>query len=443
MTMWHRIGPLPDVLASGMRQGGDRKRFFDGALARDAVRAALGVLDQGVAALGSLIPVILLGRLAGANELGIFSLAVSVALFAALASQSLYLSGYPIFRAQDRIASGAHTFHVVVFGLATQALLVPVYIAVLFWGSDDGSFGLVASLTVVAFVTMTVLRSYFRTLSLARQDLADILALDTLALLILSTLLAWLALHGTISVWSVFLVLAFANAVFAAIWLMRYAKEMQFRLMGGWPYLVRSIRFGRWAFAGVGFGSMPYYVTPWLLAFARGTEETAIFAAASTIVGLVNHALLGLIRGIESRTADAFHRGGTAALNESLNRTFSIVLPALAALVLVILVAADFLAGLVLPGLTEEVAMTARLLSAALLAGSIRVIAGNGLWAMSLPRATFHADFVRGLVSIGFGALGAYHAGAVGCALAVLLGDAISSLMVAWRYRAETQRRAG
>jgi O-antigen/teichoic acid export membrane protein len=410
-------------------------------LARDIIQAVLGVLDQGVTALGSLIPVVLLGRIAGANQLGIFSLAVSAALFVAISSQSLFLSGYPIFRARNRGESATYTFHVVLFGLVTQALLIPVCVGVLAWMSDLGSSALPGGLAAVAFVTATALRSYFRTLSLARRDLPEILALDTLALLILSGLLAWLAANGEVSVWNVFLALSFANAVFAAAWCISYSRQMSIRLQETWRYLNRSLTFGGWAFAGAGFGSMPYYVTPWLLALTRGTEETAAYAAASSVVGLANHIFLGLTRGIEARTADALHQGGLPALQESLRRTMWIVLPALSAIVLAILLTADLLAEFMLPGRAAETADVARVLSVALLVGSFRVVAGNGLWAMSLPRATFAADFVRGVVCVGLGIVGAGYAGAVGCAVAVLLGDAISSIMVVARYRAELRSR--
>lgn len=411
------------------------------ALARDVVVAVLGVLDQGVTALGSLIPVVLLGRMAGANQLGIFSLAISAALFVAISSQSLFLSGYPIFRARERAESATYTFYAVLFGLVTQALLIPVCVSVLVWTSDVGSNGLLGDLAVVAFVAATALRSYFRTLSLARRDLPEILALDTLALLIVSGLLARLALNGGLSVWNVFLALSFANAVFAAAWCIRYSKQMSVRLQETWRHLTLSLTFGRWAFAGIGFGSMPYYITPWLLALTRGTEETAVYAAASSVVGLANHVFLGLTRGIEARTADALHHGGLRALQESLRRTMWIVLPALSSIVLAILLAADLLTELVLPGLGRETAPVARVLGVALLVGSFRVVAGNGLWAMNLPRATFAADFVRGVVSVGLGIVGASYSGAVGCAFAILLGDAISSIMVVARYRAELRSR--
>jgi hypothetical protein len=59
---------------------------------------------------------------------------------------------------------------------------------------------------------------------------------------------------------------------------------------------------------------------------------------------------------------------------------------------------------------------------------------------MGLPRSTVPADLVRAVISIGGGIIGARYAGAVGCAAAVLLGDAVSSAIVAARYGAETRR---
>lgn len=421
------------------RQVPAKREVFRREGTRDAIHAAIGVVDQGVTALGSLIPVVLLGRMAGAHDLGIFSLAVSVALFAAIASQSLFVSGYPIFRAQAPGESRAFTAYAALFGLAAQLALLPIYFAILHWTSPELSAG---TFVVVAFVATTAMRSHLRTLSLARRDMPGILALDTSAFAILSALLTWLALRGSVTVWNVFAVLAVANAFFSVAWGVGYAKNTTFRWDGAGEYFARSVAFGRWALAGVGVGSAPYYLTPWLLALVRGTTETAVYAAASTVVGLANHALIGLTRGIEARTAEAFQRGGVKALEESIVRSAWIILPALAVVVAVIWGAADFFGELVLPSAAQEAGSAARILSVALLVGSIRVIAGNGLWAMNLPRATFPADVVRGIVSIGLGIAGAYYAGAVGCAVAVLLGDVISSLMVVARLRAEIRRRS-
>jgi O-antigen/teichoic acid export membrane protein len=433
---------LDDEERHAVRQPSQRNALLSLlATGRDAVQAGLGVLDQGVTALGSLIPVVLLGRLAGATDLGLFSLAVSTALFAAIVSQSLFLSGYPIFRAQEQSETKSHTFYALLFGLGTQVALIPICLGVLLWMPGAVALDGTAILAATAFVVATTLRSYLRTLSLVRRDLPTILALDSLALVILSVLLVVLAMQGLVGVWNVFIALAVANAAFAVVWAGSYARHLTVRFSGAWTYLLRAAGFGRWALVGVGVGSMPYYLMPWLLSFSRGTEAVATYAAASTIVGLANHAFIGLMRGIESRTAEAFHQGGIAALRDSLRRTTRIVVPALAVIVAIVWIAADLLGQQVLPGHAQETGAVARILSLSLLVGSARVLAGNALWAMSLPRATMPADVLRGVVSIGAGVLGAHLAGAVGCAVGVLLGDALSSVMVVWRYTAETRQR--
>jgi lipopolysaccharide/colanic/teichoic acid biosynthesis glycosyltransferase/O-antigen/teichoic acid export membrane protein len=409
---------------------------------RDAIHAGVGLLDQGVTALGSLIPIVLLGRMAGATDLGIFSLAVSAALLASIVSQCLFLSGYPIFRAQTPSEATSHTFYAVLFGLGTQAVVLALCLGALPWIPNTVAVDGFDILAATTFVLATTLRSYLRTLSLIRRDMPTILALDSLALLILLALLVLLATAGVVSVWNVCIALAVANAAFALVWGGTYSRDITVRFSGVGDYLIRSVDFGRWALLGVGAGSMHYFLMPWLLAFVRGTETVAIYAAASTVVGLANHGFIGLMRGVEARTAEAFHQGGIGALQDALKRTMWIVLPVLAVVVAAIWIAADFFGELILPGHAQETGMVARILSLALLLGTARVLAGNALWAMSLPRATVPADLLRGVVTIGAGIIGAYFAGAVGCALGVLLGDALSSLVVVARYMTEKHRRA-
>jgi O-antigen/teichoic acid export membrane protein len=281
-----------------------------------------------------------------------------------------------------------------------------------------------------------VLRAYLRTLSLVRRDLLAILALDSIGVALLVTLLAAILARGAIGVVGFFVVFSITNTLFIAAWCCCYADRLRPSFAGAYRYLIRSARFGRWAFAGVTCGSMPYYLTPWILTLVQGSEMTGIYAAGSTVAGLVNHAMLGLLRGVEARTAEAF-RHSPAQLRRALIQTFHIVLPVLLALVAVVFLLADFAGAIVLPGRAAEAGAVARLLSLALVVGSVRVILGNGLWAMGLPQATLGADLFRGVASIGLAIVGAYYAGAFGCAAAVLVGDIGSTLLLVRRYRIE------
>jgi O-antigen/teichoic acid export membrane protein len=405
------------------------------ALAREGARSLLGVLDQGVAALAGAIPVVVLGRLAGASELGLYSLAVSAALFATIAIQSLFLSGYPIFRAEDQTSADLQTFHVVFFGFGAQAVLAPLSLCGLLVFAELG-FSLSLGLAMAAFVATNVLRAYLRTLSLIRRDLLLILVLDSVTVVLLTALLGAILARGTIGAGSFFIALSITNTFFVAAWCRCYADRVRPSLLGAYRYLIRSVRFGGWAFASATCGSMPYYLTPWILTLVQGSAATGVYAAGSTIAGLVNHVMLGLLRGVEARTAEAF-RHGPAQLRTALIQTFWIVLPALLALVAVVFLLADFAGAIVLPGRGAEAGAIARFLSLALAVGSVRVIIGNGLWAMGLPQATLGADLFRGVASVGLAIVGAYYAGALGCAAAVLVGDLGSTFLLVRRYRAE------
>ncbi|HVY19820.1 MAG TPA: hypothetical protein VHA70_07020 [Bauldia sp.] len=404
-------------------------------LATEGGQSLVGVIDQGVAALAGAIPVVTLGRLAGAGELGVYSLAVSAALFATIAIQSLFLSGYPIFRAEERASADLQTFHVVLFGFGAQTVVALLSLGGLVTFAYLG-LGPLLGLSVAAFMTTTVLRAYLRTLSLVRRDLLLILALDSVAVVLLIALLTFILARGTINVGSFFVILSITNALFIAAWCGCYADRVRPSLVGAYRYLLRSARFGVWAFAAATCGSMPYYLTPWILTLVHGGEATGVYAAGSTIAGLVNHTMLGLLRGVEVRTAEAFRRG-PGQLQRALIKTFRIVLPALVALVAAVFLFADFAGEIVLPGRGAEAGVVARVLSLALVVGSVRVIIGNGLWAMGLPQATLRADLFRGVVSVGLAIVGATFAGALGCAAAILVGDIGSTLLLVRRYRAE------
>lgn len=400
-----------------------------------SIQSLPGIVDQGVSALGAILPVILLGRIAGADDLGLYALAVSAALCLTIVCQTLLLSGYAVFHASDRGSSNVYLFYVLLCGLTLQGLFFPLLVLGFRYFSSLISSEPISHVALAFYVATTVTRVYLHTASVHRGEVRTVLLLNVLHLLVTSILLAWLVAYGSVDVSNVFCVLALANVVFASVWACGYRRSITPRLAGLRPYLARSLAFGRWAFLGVACGSMAYYATPWLLMFVRGLEEVSIYAAATTVVGILNHAFLGLTKGIEARTADAYHEGNAAGLQEATKQISRLALPALSALVVAVILAANFLGGLILPDQALKVAHVAQILSLALLVSSVRVILGTGFWAMGLPRQTVSADFVRGFASVGLGAIGAYYAGALGVAVAVFIGDSASSAIVFRKYR--------
>ena len=295
---------------------------------------------------------------------------------------------------------------------------------------------------VCGFLLTTGLRNVLRTLSIGRQDLSQVLFLDAAAVALLAVALGADAFRDAVDARSVFLILSLSNAAFILIWFIRYRNEIRPDITGVFGHLRASLAFGRWAFAVVGLSSAPFYLCPWLVMLFHGSEEVAVFAAASTIVGIANHAFLGVTKGIEARTADAYAARGMSGLGSVLGVTLRTAIPALAVIVLGLLIVAGSLAEFFLPDHASEVATVVRVLAMATLAGSVRVILGNGYWAMGRPEATLSSAIVRAVTSVALGVAGAYMAGALGCAIAVLAGDLLSSAVLARRFRNERRAHA-
>jgi O-antigen/teichoic acid export membrane protein len=281
-----------------------------------------------------------------------------------------------------------------------------------------------------------------RGISLARQDLAHVLRLDSAALVLMAGLLGIAVLRHVVDAPAVFASLIWTNGACIMLWLIFYRRELRFELAGAFPHLLSSLAFGRWAFAVAALTSAPYYLTPWFVMVFRGPEETAIFAAASTVVGIANHSFLGLTKGLEARTANAYASEGFAGLSGVLASTMSMVMPALLTVVLGLVVCAHFLGLLILPAHAHEVAAVVPILALSLFAGSIRVVVGNGFWAMGRPETTLASALVRGVTSVVLGIAGAYWAGALGCAVAFLAGDVLSCAVITRQFQSEKRAQA-
>jgi O-antigen/teichoic acid export membrane protein len=266
--------------------------------------------------------------------------------------------------------------------------------------------------------------------------LIKIFLLDFTLLVAQTTGLLLVVEFGALSAQTVCWVLAGAKSLFIALWFWCYRKETKVQLGGMARHLAQCVELGQWALVSKLLSTMPYYVFPWLLVILHGSHETAVYAAASTVTGVVNHALVGLTKGFPARVAEAFVHGGMVSLDCTLKQICRIVFPVIAGVVAVVFLAALPLSEIIFPDRAEHVAPVVRILSLAIMAAGLHIIIGKGLWATGRFRITFTGDLVRGILGVGLGAiLGSYY-GAKGCAAGFLIGNMAGSLVLLARYRA-------
>jgi O-antigen/teichoic acid export membrane protein len=264
---------------------------------------------------------------------------------------------------------------------------------------------------------------------LAHLKIAQALLLDGLASALQLGLLGAAAVHGMLTVRGTLGVLALAAGVPAIGWLLAASPRLKPNLRAARDDLVRNWHFGRWALASHLLASLTPYVMPWAVAWSHGTAGAGLWGAANTLVGLSNIFLMGLCNSLGPRAAQAYAAGGRVALKEVLFRTALLFGATLGVLCLAAWICGEWVAVTLLGPSFAGIGPLVGLLSVSVLVNSLGVVAGNGLWAMDRPRASFLADAAALGVVLVTTAWWVPAGGPLGAAAATLAGTSVDALV--------------
>jgi O-antigen/teichoic acid export membrane protein len=193
--------------------------------------------------------------------------------------------------------------------------------------------------------------------------------------------------------------------------------------------------FGKWALASQLLASASPYILPWVVFGTQGEAETGGYSAASTIIGAANMFIIGMSNYLAPESARAFADGGTPALKMVLTRGALVYLAVIGAFCAATLLLGDQLAIWLFGNEYTGVGVTVGLLSLALLANSLGMVAGNGLWAMERPSANFGADVAAMIVTVIATVSLVPTWGARGAAAALICGNTMGTLIRGWQLR--------
>jgi O-antigen/teichoic acid export membrane protein len=419
------MSAVADMVSHAVRLLGsvarDVRQFAGSSLVR---KSGLSVIDQAVVSGTNFATSVLLGRFAMQEELGVYYLALSVIYFARGIQEQLVSAPYMIYCSRKRgrelseYAGSALVHQCVVVGVTAGVLLVALALGVL-PRHMAGAFWLLAVAT-----PLVLFREFARQMSFAHLELTRATLLDIAAAIVQFAALILLAMSGQLTVTSTLATIAVASGIAAVGWLATSTRSMIACL----PFAVRdwvhNWRFARWALASQLLSSTTPYVMPWVIAVTHGEAQTGLLGACSTLVGFPNMFLMGLCNFLSPRTAQAYAHGGLQELRSVLWNTallFGATLGGLAALTFVIgeqitvfVYGPQFAGGGLIVGV----------LSLSVLANSLGVVAGNGLWAIERPSASFAADVCSLFIVIVAAIILVPLFGPLGAALATLAGTA-------------------
>lgn len=359
---------------------------------------SLSLCDQAVVSGASFLTTVLIGRVCGPEELGRYSLGLSLALFVVTIQQSLVTAPYTVYcrrtvpEAQRRYA-GSVLLHSLVLGVMTLLALAA-------W-SAAASLGVVqtplggAAWVLCVTIPFLLLRDFARGFCYAHLRVRSALLVDAGVAGCQLAVLSVLVLTGRLTSLTAFAAAGIGAMVGAAGWLSLCRRQFAPRWRAAAADLRKSWSFGKWVFAGQSLSSLNSDVfLVWLLAVLVGPQATGIFAACLTVVFFSNPFVLAVAQILTPRLAESFAAGGVEGLGRAARRADLLI----AGVMGLFCVGVAFLGGSVLQlmygaayGHHHDTVVAAAL---AVFAATIGMGAGKGLWVLDRPDLDFAARSV-------------------------------------------------
>jgi O-antigen/teichoic acid export membrane protein len=398
-------------------------------------KSGLSVLDQAIVSGSSFATSVILGRCSSREELGAYYLALSIVFFARGVQEQVVSAPYMIYCSRKQGAAlaeyaGSALVHQCAMMLLTAAVLAAALALNLV------SVELQAALWLLVLAApLLLMRDFLRQMCFAHLQLRGALVLDAAVGSLQLGGLVVLAAVGGLTVTTTLAAMAVAAGLPAAVWLTRTPQPMVGRLRSAVRDFAFNWTFARWALASQLLASTTPYVMPWVVAFTHGQAETGTLGACMTLVGLANMFLLGLCNFLSPRAARAFSEGGLAELQGVLRKTALLFGVSLGGIAVAGFAVGGPIAALVYGPEFAGTGLVIGVLSLGVLANSMGVTAGNGLWALERPSANFVADVIALVLALVATVVLVPRLGPLGAALAILIGTTADAMVRMWILR--------
>jgi O-antigen/teichoic acid export membrane protein/peptidoglycan/xylan/chitin deacetylase (PgdA/CDA1 family) len=353
----------------------------------------LAVTDQAIVSGTSFLTTVLIGRVCGAEELGIYSLGFTLLVTWSSVQESLIALPYTICCHRQtpetqREFAGSVLVHQVMLSLLALVSLAATGAALSLWKHIPGLTTVIWALSAV--LPFALLREFGRRYAFAhlRMHVAFVLDLFTAAIQLFG--LFWLARTGALTAASAFAAIGVGCTLAAGCWLYGARRQFAIRRDQIWQTMRHNWALGKWLFAAQLTLSFQTYCSHWLLAWLVGTTATGLYFACLTIAQSCNPFTIGMSNALAPRTAQAFVLHGGQALRRVVYRSTFLVCLALTIFCLIVLFAGQLVVNLLYHGdQYDGQGHTVFVLSLSMMIGALGMPASNGLAAIKRPDVIF------------------------------------------------------
>jgi O-antigen/teichoic acid export membrane protein len=418
------------VACSAARAGSPalaRRAFW---LGRSQGFLALG--DQAVVSLANFATGLIIGRMCGKNELGLYALAWSLVSIAAGASSALITTPYGIFR--PRMPEREHGCYVGSMFLQQIVVSSAMTLIMLLGAAVDfqrrGSAGVGRVLATVAGLMLFIgLRDFVRLTCFAELRVGLALVLDSAGYTAQIGGLVALGYAGRLSACSAYVITGAVAAIVTLAWLYRDFNTIRLSRNSLKSGFERNWDVAKWLLLSGVLWTIGMYLYPWLLTFFHGTAATGAWAACSAIVAIGNPAVLGLGNYIGPKICHVYAVDGVRLMRRYVYRVSLVFSMILLPLVLVLtLWGGKVLVRVYGPAYTGY-DIVVMLLALNVLANGFALPYSRGLFALLAPRPDMYINAVAIALLFTVGVVAVRRDSATGAASALLLTTVITAIL--------------
>ncbi len=389
---------------------------------------SLALFDQAVVSGTNFFTAVIIGRAAGAEELGVYSLALAMLFFIAITQESLISLPYVVYgnrlqgEVRARYAGTLLVHYAVLAGLAV--LMLGGLSAALATGIGPEN-AVPATRALMIVIPFVLLRELGRRVCFAHLDLRRAVGIDLVFAAVQVGGLVALAGTGRLSAVSALGVTGVASGLGSIGWLYVARRSFIVTLNETMREMRRSMKLGGWDLGGQMTNWVNRFGLLWVLAAALDPKATGVFAACMTVVTLSNPFVLGLANMVGPQSARAVASGGHAELWPVAVRSTMFIGTGMALFCIAVALFGD--AALVLLYGREFAGngLVVTVLALAILAWAVGVSAAHGLKALERPDVNFRAGLLGVVITVPLALTLVGSAGVLGVAFGALVGRVV------------------
>jgi O-antigen/teichoic acid export membrane protein len=302
----------------------------------------LALVDQVMVGGANFITILLLGRLVGADSLGLFALVMTVYYLVLAVQESLITVPYTIFGARLKNVrhlqySGAALCQSATWAVCVGTILAIVALSMFMLEEYTGLVPVVAAFALVAPIWL--IREFGRRYLFAHMQVTKVVAMSVAGATTQIVALCVFGYLGLLSTATALCAMGLGSSVagFGWLWFSRRAFRFDRRRFG--YYLLKNWVLGRWVLACQATAVVAANVMPWLIAIWLGATATGIFAACESIIRFANPMIISLTNVLVPQASISFADGGKPALRRVVWKATALLSLFLLAFCLLLLIA--------------------------------------------------------------------------------------------------------